>query len=446
MSKTRSKVKLCIVAILTIIGLLLTFVSFVIPTTNTTYLGFFNAINYGYDLNGGRLAVFEVADSDLSSDYKDMYLNETVTKLRNSFSSEGYNITRQGDTLRVEASYFDDQNTTNLLSMAGSTADLMDLIGSSTGITINKSSDDPNAEGSITSKYVVGCTWGPNTQGAGYKVSITFNEEGQNLLREMTQSIIGTSDSLYLYLDGTNYNSLSSDEILGAMTQIDLYSENTSAAESLALRVNALAKPITLRKVVDNQITSGLSTSDGVFFGNIKTLTLTVLGALLLVSIIFLLVRYRMLGFLSIMSFGVFISVYSFLLQSIPLVMIDLNGLLGVVCAFALLVFSMIEIFERVRFEYNQGKKIPNSVISAFRNKTLSTLEKYIFVVLLCAIFYLVGTAGLKYFAVALFLGMFVNYFVLFVVLRGTCYSYININSNRKTLYNLNREVAKNEI
>ena len=66
MSKTRSKIKLCIVAVLTIIGLILTFVSFVIPTTNTTFRGFFGAINLGYDINGGRLAVFEIADDNMS--------------------------------------------------------------------------------------------------------------------------------------------------------------------------------------------------------------------------------------------------------------------------------------------------------------------------------------------------------------------------------------------
>ena len=447
MSKTRSKIKLCIVAVLTIIGLLLTFVSFVIPTTNTTFRGFFNAINFGYDLNGGRLAVFEIADDTLSSSDVDTYLNETLLKLRQAFESEGYNITRQGDTLRVEASVYDDQNMTSLLERAGSSSDLMDLIGSSEGISINTSSSDANAEGSITSEFVSRCAWGPNTQGAGYRVSIIFTEAGQEMLREMTQDLIDSgSGSIYIYLDGENYNSLSASDMLSALTSIDLYSESTEAAESLCVRVNALAKPVTLRKIVDNDVTSGLSTDIGVFFGNIKTLTIIVMSALLLLAIIFLIVKYRVLGLLATMCLGIFLSIYAFLLQSIPLVVLDLNGLLGVMLVYALLVSSIVEIFERIRFEYKQGKKIPNSVMSAFRNKTLKTLEKYLFVVILCAVLYLVGGAGLKYFAVATFIGMFVNYFVLFVALRGTCYSYININSTRKTFYNLKREVEKNEI
>ena len=447
MSKTRSKIKLCIVAVLTIIGLILTFVSFVIPTTNTTFRGFFGAINLGYDINGGRLAVFEIADDNMSSQNKDMYLDESLLKLRNAFESEGYNITRQGDTIRIEASKYDDENMTDLLGRAGSTSDLMDLIGSSEGISINTSSSDANAEGSITSEFIDRCEWGPNTQGAGYRVSIIFTEAGQEMLREMTQGIIDSgSGSVYIYLDGQNYNSLSASDMLGAMTSIDLYSESTEAAESLAIRVNALAKPATLRKIVDNEVTSGLNTDLSAFFGNMEMLTIIFLAILLLATIIFLLVRYRVLGLLATVSLGIFLSVYAFLLQSIPLVVLDLNGLLGVMFVYALLVSSIVEIFERIRFEYKQGKKIPNSVMSAFRNKTLTVLEKYLFVVIMCAIFYIVGGAGLKYFAVSTFIGMFVNYFVLFVALRGTCYSYININSTRKNFYNLKREVGKNEI
>ena len=57
MTKTRSKIKFVLIAFLLAIGLFLTFASFVIPTTNTTYRGFFGAINYGYDIAGGRLSV-----------------------------------------------------------------------------------------------------------------------------------------------------------------------------------------------------------------------------------------------------------------------------------------------------------------------------------------------------------------------------------------------------
>lgn len=450
MSKTRSKIKLCIVAVLTIIGLLLTFVSFMIPTTNTTYRGFFGAINYGYDVGGGRLSIYEANSEDLTQEDLSSRLDETVRKFEKAFSSRGLNVTRQGEAIRIEISNYDDQEITDLLSRTGNSVDLMTLIGSESGISINTSSSDANAEGSITGEYIESCTLGASqadgTGGSYYPVTINFTPAGQELLREMTGSIAGSdSEKLYIYLNGANYNS-SGFEMSSAVSEISLYSENQEAAVALQLQVSALAKPISLRMVVDDQITSGLNTSNGVFFGNIQVLTYVAFGAILLATILFLLIRYRMLGLLATMSIGIFISIFAFLLQSIPLVLMDLNGLLGVMFTYILLVVSMIEIFERIRFEYKSGKKIPNSVMSAFRKKTLNILEKYVFLVILSAIFYLVGGAGLRAFAVVLFVGLFVNYFVLFVALRGTCYSYINVNSTRKNFYNLKREGVKNEI
>ncbi len=449
MSKTRSKIKLIIVAILTILGLLLTFVSFVVPTTNTTFKGFFNAINYGYDLNGGRLVTYKVVDDGTyTEDEISSRLDETVFRLSSAFSSRGFNVTRQGDTIRVEVASYDNDNVTNLMSRAGA-SDIYTLIGAEKGISFNTSSSDDDAEGSITTEYIAGCKLG-NSQANGnesvYPITISFTEEGQKLLKEMTTP--SSSDSkvtLYMYLNGNNYNS-SGFEMTSGVSSVTLYSTSQDASVALFLQISALAKPLQLSVVSNNVVTGGLGTSIGTFFGNPMNMLYMTLALSILAVIVLLVVRYRMLGVLSIMSFGIFVAVYSFLLQSIPLVRMDMNGLLGVGFVFVLLAGAMVDIFERVRYEYSLGKKIPNSVTSAFKKKTLPILEKYVFLILVCAVFYIVGSTSLKAFAVTLFVGLFVNYFTLFVALRGTCLSYININPTRKKLYNLKREASHNEI
>ena len=97
-------------------------------------------------------------------------------------------------------------------------------------------------------------------------------------------------------------------------------------------------------------------------------------------------------------------------------------------------------IFERIRREYAIGKKIPNSVRSGFSKNVLPTLEKYVFGIILCGILYIVGSVGLKALAVNVFVGLFVNYFVLFAVLRWICSLYMPINSTNKKSFNLKRE------
>ncbi len=449
MSKTRSKIKLIIVAILTILGLVLTFVSFVVPTTNTTFKGFFNAINYGYDINGGRLVTYKVADAEGYSEKEiSSRLDETVFRLNSAFSSYGFNVTKQGETIRLEVSTYDSENIVNLMSRAGS-SDIYSLIGAEKGISFNTDSSNYDAEGSITTEYVSGCSLGTSQANGAesiYPITINFTEEGQKLLKEMTTNIANdSSKKLYMYLNGSNYYS-SGFEMSNGVSSITLSSTSQDAAVALYLQVSALAKPIQLSTVSSSTISSGLGTSIGSFFGNPFTMICIAIAVSLLAVMILLVVRYRMLGVLSIMSFGIFVAVYAFLLQSIPLVVMDLSGILGVAFTFFLLAGAMVDIFERVRYEYSLGKKIPNSVTSAFKKKTMPILEKYIFLLLLCAVFYIVGSASIKAFAVTLFVGLFVNYFTLFVALRGTCLSYININATRKKLYNLKREATHNEI
>lgn len=449
MSKTRSKIKLIIVAILTILGLLLTFVSFVVPTTNTTFRGFFNAINYGYDLNGGYLVTYEVANPELYTEEEiSSRLDETVFRLQSAFSSRGFNVTRQGETIRIEVSTYDNDSITSLMSRS-SNSDIYSLIGAEKGISFNTDSSNADAEGSITTEYVAGCELGSSQANGAesiYPITITFTEEGQKLLKEMTTNIASdSSKKLYMYLNGNNYYS-SGFEMSNGVSSITLSSSSQEGAVALYLQISALAKPIQLSALSSSKISGGLSTSVGKFFGNPMSMLYMALGLSLLAVVVLLVVRYRMLGVLAIMSFGIFIAVYSFLLQSIPLAAMDLSGVLGVAFTFFLLAGAMVDIFERVRYEYSLGKKIPNSVTSAFRKKTMPILEKYVFLVILCAVFYIVGPISFKAFAVSLFVGLFVNYFTLFVALRGTCMSYININATRKKLYNLKREATHNEI
>ena len=104
MTKKRSIVKLCIVTVLALIGLFLTFFKFVIPTTNTTFNGFFNAINFGYDVNGGKLAVYDIYNDTMSDSEREIKLNQTVSKLNSSLGGLGLNITKQDNQIRIEIS------------------------------------------------------------------------------------------------------------------------------------------------------------------------------------------------------------------------------------------------------------------------------------------------------------------------------------------------------
>ena len=444
MTKKRSIVKLCIVAVLALIGLFLTFFSFVIPTTNTTFKGFFNAINYGYDINGGYLAVYEPSDDSLTGHELENKVKTTVANLSSTLSGWGFNVTQQGNNVRIEISETNYKELSTKL--ANYNVDILSLIGSSDGIVFSKESsfdkakEDENAvHGSLieSTEYKYTQAW---------IVNINFNEEGKTKFKTLTQSIIDKSETLYMYVDGQSYGSFSGSDLGSASSSFTLVANDSQAAEVMNLQLSVLANPMTLTQIVNDVISGGLDTSTNAFFGNQSTLLLVALGLIVVATFTFLCVRYRVLGALACLAIAIFVVLYSFLLQSIPLVLMDMNGVIGVVFTYLVLFAGIVTVFEKIRSEYALGKKIHNSVNSGFKKNVLPVLERYAFVLILCAIFFIVGTPALKAIAVNAFVGLFVNYFTLFVVLRGLCKLYLPINSTNRKLYNLKREAVKNEI
>lgn len=444
MTKKRSIVKLCIVSILTLIGLFLTFFSFVIPTTNTTFKGFFNAINYGYDIGGGVLAVYEPQDNTIAGYELENKLDVTVSKLNSALAGWGFSVTKQNSNVRCEISQTSYNELATKLSQFN--LDVLSLLDADEGITFSDKSDDGEAEGFVSGDYIESCTYSYNQQ---WIVEIKFNEEGKTKFKALTQKIIDSTETnpkLYMFINGENYNSSGFEMGESSVSSLTLVANNEMAAEALALQVNVLARPLMLDTVITDVVTGGLNTSTGAFFGNQQALLVFVLCAVVVATIALLCVRYRVLGALATLAIAIFTVLYAFLLQSIPLVMMDMNGVMGVLLVYIALIGGIVNVFERIRREYAVGKKIPNSVTSGFKKEVIPTLERYIFLLVVCAVMFIVGSPALKAIAVNVFVGLFVNYFTLFVTLRGLCNIYLPINSTKKELYNLKRGAVKNEI
>ena len=195
MTKKKSIVKLCIISVITLIGLFLTFFSFVIPTTNTTFKGFFNAINYGYDIDGGVLAVYKPYDDTLAGHDLENKVTTTVANLESALSSWGFSVTKQGDNVRVEISETDYKSVNTKLGTYG--VDILSLICSTEGITFSDDATDGKSEGYVSGEYIESCTYGYNQ--ADY-VQITFNEAGKTKFKKLTQNAIDNGDGkIYMY-------------------------------------------------------------------------------------------------------------------------------------------------------------------------------------------------------------------------------------------------------
>ena len=82
------------------------------------------------------------------------------------------------------------------------------------------------------------------------------------------------------------------------------------------------------------------------------------MAVFVLIGFIFLIVRYKHLGWLACFNLLFFITISLFLLQSIPLVHINFAGMIGFLIAFIFIIDSFISIFEKAKEHYNQNTKL----------------------------------------------------------------------------------------
>ncbi len=446
MTKKRSIVKLCIIAVLTLIGLVLTFVSFIIPTTTTTFNGFFKAINYGYDVSGGYVAIYKPADSSITGYELERNVQETVTKLNSSLNGLGFQVTKQDKNIRVEISKVSYYELNDRYSV-----DVFGLLGVDRGIEFSSSSDagslgEDFISGSHITKVSYAYAGQINSDGSdGWVINVEFDEEGASKFKALTQKIADDNGKLYMYMNGEDASN-GGYEMTSGVSSLTLTTTTESSARAMSLQLSTLSKPLILNTLIDGETTAGLNSSSKFFFGNESNLILFAIAIIFIASVIFLSVRYRILGAMASVSILIFTILYTFFLQSIPLVLLDFSGIMGVLATYGLLIAGFVTCFEKIKKEYIMGKKIPNAVTSGFRKTILKTLEQYCILLVVSAIFYLVGIAGLKTFAVSLFIGLFINFFTIYVVTRGLCKIYLPINSSNKKLYNLKREATKDEV
>lgn len=450
MTKKRSIITFSIVSVLILVGLFLTFFKFTIPGTTTNFKGFFNAINYGYDVNGGYYALYKPADSE----EKDITqkVERSVLKLNSTLSGYGFSVTKQKDNIRLEISKVSFSELNNKSTgLAGNIFSWLNTSDEKSGIIFADGEDydtiKSNTKDYVRQDLIESCSYGYNQNAGGFYINVEFNEEGKTKFKELTQKIANSSDSkkLYIFINGECYNKSNGFSMTSGVSSLQLSSTSEIGAQTMALQFSVMSMPTKFDVMLSDEINAGLNQGTG-FFGNAPTLLLLALSTIFIASIVLLCVRYRLLGVMASVSMLAFIILYSFLLQSIPLVVLDVSGILGVLFTYILLVGGMVTIFEKVRKEYAIGKKIPNSVASGFRKNLLPILEKYVFVLLITIVFFIIGNVSLKYFATSLFIGLFVNYFTLFVACNGLCRNLLPLNSTNKNLYNLKRGAKKNEI
>ena len=155
---------------------------------------------------------------------------------------------------------------------------------------------------------------------------------------------------------------------------------------------------------------------------------------------------YRDFGIIASFSLVFYLILMVFFLQAIPFVQLTLPGIAGIILSLGMAVDANVIIFERIKDEYRQGKRIQNCVQAGFKKALLAIVDSNVTTLIASVVLYILGTGAVKGFAVTLFLGIALSMLTSLLLTRLFVKWYLNINSTNPKRLNLKRGKDVNEL
>ncbi len=283
--------------------------------------------------------------------------------------------------------------------------------------------------------------YGPVGDGTtqAYKVTLKFTSEGTKKFAEATERISQYADGnnvIAIYLDN---NLISAPRVSEKIDSDECYIEGdftNEQAKNLAAQIQGGKLPFSLDLAESRTIgaTLGEKALD-------NSLTAALIGMILVM--LFMIIMYRMCGFISCISLVGYVSIVALILGALK-INLTLPGIAGVILTIGTAVDANVIIFERVKEELSNGKTIRASIDAGFHRAFTAILDSNVTTVIAAAVLYVFGTGTIKSFAITLFIGTVVSMFTAIVITRFLLRQLIGFNLRNPKLYCSYKEVTKN--
>lgn len=419
-------------AVLAVVGILLCVLSFPIPFTDYDYQGFAKSISLGLDLKGGMEAVYEAKTTKEGVSLDDA-ISGTIERLQELLTSEGYSeatVTTEGSSrIRVEVPDVSDPS------------EVLDLLGTPAKLAIRKEKD-VNAKAYITGDHIKNVESGYNKESGEWGVSIEFNAEGTKIFKELSEELHKAKKPIYIYLgdDEEPFSSPTfSSVIADGKTFISGSMSTEQAAKKYALKIKSGTFDTELTLLSSSTVSATLG-ADALKYSVIAGFV----GLILIFA--FMIYVYRDFGIIASFSLVFYLILMVFFLQAIPFVQLTLPGIAGIILSLGMAVDANVIIFERIKDEYRQGKRIQNCVQAGFKKALLAIVDSNVTTLIASVVLYILGTGAVKGFAVTLFLGIALSMLTSLLLTRLFVKWYLNINSTNPKRLNLKRGKDVNEL
>lgn len=419
MKKTSSIVKLSIIGGLLIIGIVLSFCSFNFGLTK--YNSFASSIKLGLDLKGGVYAVYEAGNT--SAEDFDSAMEGTKTRLQNLIVSKGYSeatVVREGTTrLRVEVPDVD--NPTEIFQIIGKPAEVEFVLDETKEVVITGSEHVLKASAGYYEGSPV--------------VELSLNSDGAKKFGDATTNNVGKTMSIIVKVEGEDPKTISSPNIESAITNgkaIINGMESYDSAKDLADQImsGTFDIPLSLKESATISATLG---DRALMLGLIA-------GAVGLILVMaFLCFIYRAFGGVASFCLLIYTVLMLFFLAVLPWVQLTLPGIAGIILSLGMAVDANVVIYERIKYEYRNGKSIMASTHAGFKKATIAIVDSNVTTIIAAVLLLIFGTGSIKGFALTLLIGIILSLFTSLFVTRKVVKYVIALNSTDPKLYNLKR-------
>lgn len=386
-----------------------------------------HGIKRGIDLAGGSELVFEPAEDAKNVTEKNLEAAQEV--LRTRLFAQGYSeatVSKHGEgRIKVEIPGEDIKGAEELL---GQTAKLTFVDHEGKVIVEGDDVTDAKAE------------YGPINDGtSAYKVTLKFSKDGAKKFSEGTLRVSQLAEGnnyIAIMLDG---QPVSSPSVKDQIPDGECFIEGNFTSEEankLASQIQGGKLPFALTLAESRTIgaTLGEKALD-------NSLTAAFWGMLLVMA--FMIIKYRMCGFVSCISLVGYISIVSLILGALR-INLTLPGIAGVILTIGTAVDANVIIFERIKEELSNGKTIRASVDAGFHRAFTAILDSNVTTVIAAAVLYFFGTGSIRSFAITLFVGTVVSMFTAITLTNFLLRQLMGFNLKNPKLYCAYKEVSKN--
>lgn len=238
------------------------------------------------------------------------------------------------------------------------------------------------------------------------QVGLDFNDEGKDLFAEITERNVGKF--VGIFLDGQTISAPRVNEKIEGGSAVITGDFTLPEARDLVKRLNAGALPVPIKLIAQAQVGASLGESS-------LQMSLRAGVIAFLVVMIFMVLYYRIPGFVAIIGLSIYLLLLLVLFKYIPVTM-TLAGIAGVVLSLGMAVDANVLISERLKEELALHKPLVLAIEESVRRAWPAIRDGNFTTLLTCLILILLSSSSIQGFAVTLGLGILMNFFSAMIV------------------------------